>query len=200
MFDFRPIFPMQKTQWASTIILVDADYLGNTALDFSVNFEKMIGRRIPEGDLYHWLDCIALDGGLRPGENDIQIHILHSKSNQSLKGFKPSDIKEGLNGLSFKDNLGYFSLFTFPVEEIVSMDEFFLQSMTMLADAKEVNHLMVVGDMDAYGEEMINIYKKTDGKEITLFSMRPLADPDIRHEILGYSLMSALGIKSEELL
>lgn len=190
---------MQESQWAPTIILVDADYLGNTAFDFSVNFERMIGRRIPEGDLFHWLDCVALDGGLRPVENEIQVHFLHSKSNKILTCFRPSDFKEDLNGLSFKDNLGHFSLFTFPVEEIVSMEEFFLQSMTMLADAKEVDRLMVVGNMDAYGDEMINIYKKTDGKEITLFSMQPLADSNIKHEILGYSLMSAFGIKSEEL-
>ena len=38
-----------------------------------------------------------------------------------------------------------------------------------------------------------------DEKRITVFGMQPLAGGNFRQEILGYSLMSALGIKSEEI-
>lgn len=64
----------KQKQWAPAVILVDADYLDRVAFDLTVNFERMIGRRIPEADLCHWVDCIALDGGLRPGNNQIQVH------------------------------------------------------------------------------------------------------------------------------
>ncbi|MFR1987563.1 MAG: DUF6621 family protein [Prevotellamassilia sp.] len=57
---------MDNKQWAPSVILVDADYLDRVAFDLTVNFERMIGRRIPQADLCHWIDCIALDGGLRP--------------------------------------------------------------------------------------------------------------------------------------
>ena len=36
-------------------------------------------------------------------------------------------------------------------------------------------------------------------KPITVFTMQPMQGGDYRQEILGYSLMAALGIKSEEL-
>ena len=38
-----------------------------------------------------------------------------------------------------------------------------------------------------------------DDKRITVLPMQPLAGGNFRQEILGYSLMSALGIKSEEI-
>lgn len=190
---------MQETRWAPAVILVDADYLDRVAFDLTVNFERMLGRRVPEGDLCHWIDCVALDGGLRPGQNEVQVHFLHAKDSQALKYFRPSRFDEDLNGLSFDDNLGRFSLFAFPVEEVVSMKEFFLQSMAMLADVKDVKQLMVVGDMDAYGAEVKDICRQTDGKDITLFSMEPLTGRGFGQEILGYSLMAALGIRADEL-
>ncbi len=189
----------KQKQWAPAVILVDADYLDRVAFDLTVNFERMIGRRIPEADLCHWVDCIALDGGLRPGNNQIQVHFLYSKSHPELKYFKPGHLEQDLNGLSFDDNLGKFSLFAFPVEEVVSMDDFFEQSLTMLADASEIKSLMVVGDMATYGEAVKRVCARTDGKNITLFAMEPLNGRGFSQEILGYSLMSALGIKSNEL-
>lgn len=190
---------MQESKWAPTVVLVDADYLDSVALDLTVNFERMLNRRIAEGDLCHWLDCLALDGGLRPGNNSVQVHFLHTKEKTALKHFTPSRFEEDLNGLSFDDNLGKFSLFAFPVENVVSADEFFLQSLTMLADAKEINRLLVVGDMRAYGEGIKEICAQTDGKDITLFTMEPMADKCFKAEILGYSLMAALGIGADEL-
>lgn len=190
---------MQESKWAPTVVLVDADYLDSVALDLTVNFERMLNRRIAEGDLCHWLDCLALDGGLRPGNNNVQVHFLHTKEKNALKHFTPSRFEEDLNGLSFDDNLGKFSLFAFPVENVVSADEFFLQSLTMLADAKEINRLLVVGDMRAYSEGIKEVCSQTDGKEITLFTMEPMAGKGFKAEILGYSLMAALGISADEL-
>lgn len=190
---------MQESKWASTVVLVDADYLDSVAQDLTVNFGRMLNREIAEGDLCHWLDCVALDGGLRPEKNDVQVHFLHAKEKKALAYFKPSLFEEDLNGLAFDDNLGHFSLFAFPVEYVVSADEFFLQSLTMLADAKEVKRLLVVGDMRAYGEAVKKICAQTDGKEITLFAMEPQTGTGFRQEILGYSLMAALGISADEL-
>lgn len=190
---------MEQTKWAPNVVLVDADYLDNVAFDLTVNFERMIGRRIEQADLCHWIDCIALDSGLRPGDNEVQVHFLHSKQCDGLKYFNPSKFDADLNGLSFKDNLGHFSLFAFPVEEVVEKDEFVVQSLTMLADAKEIKRLAVVADMEAYGDRIRKICANTEGKEICLFAMEPQSGRGFSQEILGYSLMSALGIKGEEL-
>lgn len=190
---------MEQKQWAPNVILVDADYLDNVAFNLIVNFERMLGRRIKQADLCHWLDCIALDSGLRPGDNEIQVVFLHDKQTTRLKNFSPSNFEEDLNGLSFKDNLGRFNLFAFPVEEVVEKDEFVVQSVAMTADEKQVKRLMIVADMDACGDRIKRICAQTDGKEKVLFAMEPLTGCGFNQEILGYSLMAALGIRGEEL-
>lgn len=181
------------------VVLVDADYLDRVAADLTLNFGRMIGRSIAKADLCHWLDCVLLDGALRPGHNEVQVHMLHAKQKAALEYFQPSRFDEDLNGLSFDDNLGHFSLFAFPVEDVVRSDEFFLQSLTMLADAAEVKKLLVVGDTQSYGKDMVDICQNTDGKDITLFAMEPVMGQGFKTEILGYSLMSAMGISADEL-
>ncbi len=190
---------MQDNKWAPAVVLIDAAYLDHVAEDLTRNFSRMIGRPISKADLCHWLDCVALDSGLRPGNNELQAHFLYPKEMKALNYFEPSRFDDDLNGLSFDDNLGHFSLFAFPVEEVVRTDEFFLQSLTMLADAKEIKHLMVVADMKAYGTDVVKICQQTDGKQITLFSMEPISGEGFQQEILGYSLMAALGISADEL-
>ena len=60
---------------------------------------------------------------------------------------------------------------------------------------------MVVADMDSQFDRLRRIVEKAEGQhEVTFFSMAPL--PNSRKffsEILGYSLMAALGISGEEL-
>ena len=45
---------LNKTEWKENIILVDADYVDKVAFDLIVNFERMIGRRIPQADMAKW--------------------------------------------------------------------------------------------------------------------------------------------------
>ncbi len=185
--------------WAPITVLIDADFLDQLTLELSTHFGKQLGRTIPQADLCHWLDCLLLDAGVQPDNNEVQVHFLHSKTKEKLDHLSPSRFADDLNNLSFQDNLGRFSLFAFPVEEVVTTEEFFLQSLTMLADAKEVKRLIVVGNMQSYGEQVEKICDQTDGKEIVVFTMFPTQNESLHSEILGYSLMSALGINANEL-
>ena len=54
---------IQDTKWSENVILVDADYVDKVAFNLTVNFERMIGRRIPKADMAKWIVCVALDGG-----------------------------------------------------------------------------------------------------------------------------------------
>ena len=96
-------------------ILIDTAYVDRVVFDLIVNFERMIGRRIPPADLPQWLDCLALDGGLRPGENNIQVFFLHPKGETALKYFIPSHFADELDGKAFTDQLGEFELKCLPV-------------------------------------------------------------------------------------
>ena len=83
---------LDQARWSENVIIADADYVDAVAFDIIVNFERIIGRRIPKADMARWVDCIALDGGLRPGEHTTQVVLLHGESRSRLENFEPGEI------------------------------------------------------------------------------------------------------------
>lgn len=185
--------------WSETVVLVDADYLDRVAFDLIVNFERMLERRVPPADLARWLDCAVLDGGLRPGPNEVQALFLHGREREAFENFVPARYADELDGKAFRDNLGEFTLHSFAVEDIVSTADFYVQSLETLLAAPAVKRLALVPDMDAYGAQVRHALAASQGKETTLLAMSPQPGGGFAQEILGYSLMNALGIRSDEL-
>lgn len=186
--------------WTENVIIVNADYIDKVAFDLTVNFERMLGRRIPPADIARWTDCVALDGGLREGEHETHLVLIHDRKNLTLENFKPSDYKEDLNGKAFKDNLGKFTISSLPVEDIVDRTEFFLDVLNTVYAQEEVKRVMVVPDAEKDYDSVRNALRHVDDEKcVTVFVMQPMPGGNFRQEILGYSLMNALGIKAEEI-
>ena len=193
----RTFAGMNNDKWSKNVILVDADYVDKVAFDLIVNFERMIGRRIPQADMAKWLECVALDGGLREGSNETQVVLLHSK--KKMENFLPGVFDE-LDGKAFNGQLGEFLISCVPVEELTTMDDLFIDSMQIIANAAEVSRLIIVPDAEHIYNKVREGLKDTDpDKHITVLSMQPMQGGQFRQEILGYSLMAALGIRSAEL-
>lgn len=192
---------INPAQWSENVIIADADFVDKVAFDLTVNFERMLMRRVPKADLARWIDCIALDGGIREGENEVQVVLIHNKENTELENFTPAHYKEELDGKAFKDHLGEFSINTYPVEELVSKADFIAEAAQIACSQKEVKRVMVVPDDEETYAKVRHTLKRIDdeGKRITLFAMQPMEGGNFRQEILGYSLMSALGINGEEI-
>jgi hypothetical protein len=196
---------MNNTKWSEIVILVDAEYVDKVAFDLIVNFERMLGRRIPQADMAQWLECIALDGGLRPQPSDtssqtsIQVVLIHDKGHQQMDNFLPGKFAD-LDGKAFSGQLGEFLISCVQVEEMVTKDDLYIDSLQIIANAAEVKRLMVVADSDRIYNKVREALRKADpDKHITVFAMQPMTNGNFRQEILGYSLMAALGIKSAEL-
>ena len=192
---------INPAEWSENVIIADADFVDKVAFDLIVNFERMLMRRVPKADLARWIDCIALDGGIREGENEVQVVLIHNKENTELENFTPAHYKEELDGKAFKDHLGEFSINTYPVEELVSKADFIAEAAQIACSQKEVKRVMVVPDDEETYAKVRHALKRIDdeGKRITLFAMQPMEGGNFRQEILGYSLMSALGINGEEI-
>lgn len=194
----------QEAKWSKNVILVDADYIDKVAFNLIVNFERMLGRRIPKANMAIWADCVALDGGLRPGDNQTQVILIHTKEKKQLDNFVPSDFAAELTDKAFKDKLGEFIFDSYTAEEeIVAYGDFFADALQLITTQKEVERIMVIPN--AEDEQLYNKVRETirrindDTKRITVFSMQPMPGGNFRQEILGYSLMAALKIKSEEI-
>ncbi|MGN1376259.1 MAG: DUF6621 family protein [Prevotella sp.] len=185
---------------SENVIIADADYIDKVAFDLIVNFERMIGRRIHEADMAKWIDCIALDGGLREGKTQTQVILIHDKKRIRLDNFVPSELKTDLNGKAFSDNLGEFVISALPVEDMVSRENFFVDILRLATMQTEVKRIMVVPDAESYYNEVVHGLRNVDDdKRITVFAMQPMPGGNFRQEILGYSLMSALGIAADEI-
>lgn len=191
-----------EAQWSENIIIADADYVDSVTFDLIVNFERMIGRRIPAADLARWIDCVALDGGIREGEHQTQVVLIHRKDKKGMENFMPSDYESDLNGKAFKDHLGEFMLSSLPIEEIVDETDFLMEIVQAACEQPKVKRVMIVPNIEKDGlyDRMRHVLQQVDDdKRITVFAMQPLSGGNFRQEILGYSLMNALGIKSEEI-
>ena len=193
---------MNTEKWSENIIVADADYVDKVAFDLTVNFERMIGRRIPQADMARWIECVALDGGLREkeGGSETQVILIHDKDATAMKCFTPGDYDGQLNGVAFKDHLGEFTLSAYPVEPLTTKAAFFTDVLQTIGQQKEVRRLMVIADEAQYHNVRETLNRiGDDERHTTVFTMQPMPGGQFRQEILGYSLMAALGIRADEI-
>lgn len=191
-----------QTPWSENLIIADADYIDQVAFNLIVNFERMIGRHIPQADLARWIDCIALDGGLREGENRTQVVLIHNRDSKALDNFVPADYEQELRGKAFRDHLGEFVIDALPVEAMVSKDDMLIDILQTACAQQEVRRVMLIPDAEkagVYDDVRQALRYVDDSKRITVFAMQPMEGGNFRQEILGYSLMNALGIRGEEI-
>ena len=206
-------------QWdCQNVIIADADYIDHVAFNLIVNFERMLMRRIPPADIARWIDCIALDGGMRPVEQDgsageiasplrgrregASVVLIHDKNKTRLENFVPSNYAEELHEKAFQDHLGEFVISALPIEQQTTRDDFFLDILGTVCQQPAVQRIMVIPNAEEgplYNDVRNLLRQADDSKRITVFAMQPMPGGNFRQEILGYSLMNALGIHSEDL-
>ena len=193
----------KEVKWSENVVLVDADYVDTVAFNLIVNFERIIGRRIPQADIAKWLDCVVLDGGVREGENDIQVILIHQQDKQQMNNFVPGNYANDLSEKAFKDHLGEFTINAYQAEGLAKTGDFFGEVLELACAQKSVKRLMVIPNLEddsIYNKVRETLRHADDAdKRITVFSMQPQAGGNYRQEILGYSLMAALGIKADEI-
>lgn len=195
----------QNIKWSENIIIVDGDYIDHVAFDIIVNFERMLNRRIPTADFSQWAVNIALDGRLKPGNHETQVVLLHDRKNPKLENFAPADYEKELNGQAFKDSqLGEFIINAIATGvEAAEKDDVLLDLLKTVLNYGEVKRIMIVPNAEDY--HLMSTLRSTlrdaddDLKHITLFAMQPLEGGNFKQQILGYSLLNAMGISSSEI-
>ena len=193
-----------KIKWSENIIIADGDYIDYVAFDLIVNFERMLNRKIPTANFSQWAVNIALDGKLKPGNNETQVVLLHDKEKAILENFTPSSYEADLNNKAFKDEfLGEFLVNSIVTgEENTSKEAVLSDLLQKLTTHEEGHRIMIIPNAEdtvTYNEVKKMLEKVDDDeKRITVFTMQPMVGGNFRQEILGYSLMNAMGIKAEE--
>ena len=195
----------QNIRWSENIIIADGDYIDHVAFDLIVNFERMLNRRIPAADFSQWVVNIALDGRLKPGNHETQVILLHDKKNPKLENFAPADYVKELNGQAFKDSqLGEFIINAIATgDEVTKKDDVLLDLLKTILNHEEVKRIRIVSN--AEDSQLMSTLRSTlrdvddELKHITLFAMQPLEGGNFKQQILGYSLLNAMGISASEI-
>lgn len=188
-----------KLQWSEFVVLVDATFLDSLVKDFVENFSAMIGRRLGKLDLCHWLDCLLLDLGVQEGEHNTFVAFLHPLGAKSMVSVTPGNFKEDLDGKAFSDRLGEFTLASFPIEKVTTRGEFLADALKAAMESETTKKILVVGDMHEYAALLCETASGESKAEVTFFTMANLPTGKFKQQVLGYSVMSGLGIRSEEL-
>ena len=190
-----------ELKFAEKVILIDASYINKVTGDLSQHFGQMIGRELPKADLPIFLECVAMDAAIQPGENVLQVLLVYDKELTKMDAFNPGDLKKELNDVAFKSQLGEFQLNTFEPSDMADREAFFLEAVKLVADAKEVKHLVIVPSETEYGDKIPEILEKVDGKDsIHVLGMNPLAPSKaFSWEMMGYAVLQALGVRSDEI-
>ena len=190
-----------ELKFAEKVILIDAAYINKVTKDLSQHFGQVIGRELPKADLAIFLECVAMDAAIQPGDNVLQVLFVYDKDENKMDAFNPSDLKNELSDVAFKSQLGEFQLNAFEPSDMADRESFFLEAVKLVADAKEVKHLVIVPSESEYGDKLPEIFDKIDGKEsIHVLGMNPPVSSDkYQWEMLGYAVLQALGIRSDEI-
>lgn len=184
------------------IIIADAEYIDNVAFDLIVNYERMLGRKIPKADMAQWAINVGLDGGMKPGRQTTGIILIHDKNTKQLNNFLPSNLQTELNNRAFNDEqFGEFTFTAYPTEEMVTKHDFLEDMARTICNHKDVRRVMLIPD--AENEQVLEDLRRMlkdvdDDKHVTLFTMQPTRGGHFRQEILGYSLTNVMGVRADE--
>lgn len=182
---------------SKNVILIDANFIDYVAHDFSYNLKQVLNREIPNADLALWLECIALDGGLTPGNENIQVIFIYE--NNIMQNFSPSDISKNIDGMAFMGNLGEFALEAYQVEKnITSIADQFADTLQVLINAEKVENILVVPNMNIYGGMVIDAIEKSENKSISVFTITPQEGGSFTNQQLGFSILHSMGISSDD--
>lgn len=134
---------------SENIIIADADYVDSVAFNLIVNFERMLNRALPKADFAQWAVCVALDGGVREGKNDVQVVLVHDKQREEMAHFEPGNFSHTLNAKAFNDaHLGEFTVTSVATDDTISKETYFEEVTETLLHHDEVKRVMLIPDSE----------------------------------------------------
>lgn len=196
----------QNVKFAENVILVDVSFLNETVSDVKSFMGERLGRELPGVDLPAWFSYLALDAGLREGDNEIQVLLVHEGEVSALPHCRPASLKE-LDGMACRTPLGEFAFSCVTAADITDSSELFLDLMNLALDSADVKRLALVPFHRLYAdrveEELRKAFDKKEEKikcQAVYFMMAaPQTPVPCACDSVLYSLSHVLGIQPEEL-
>ncbi len=196
----------KEIQFAANVMLLDVGFLNDTASKLKAVLEDRLERSLPEMDLVKWLSYVALDSGLRGGDNEIQVFLLHDVGETTLEGCLPDSLSE-LDGKACRDALGEFVFYGVNPAQIVDKEHLFADLMALAIDSEDVKRLMLIPHHTNYGggveAALCQLAEEKEGnpfgKAIYFALQPPMEALPCRIDSIIYSLAQTFEINPDEL-
>lgn len=154
------------------------------------------------------------NGEAEAAEADVQCIFIHDRETKVMQHVTPGNFSQEIDGKAFTEpGLGEFAMACCPVERVTTLEELCEESLQAVLDDKKVRRVAVVYDFDGTSPESTFLTKRITKlcakhgkdadekapKDVTLFTMKALEGEGFAQQVLGYSLIAALGIGGDEL-
>ena len=197
----------ENVKLAENVILVDVAYFNDVVKDLKRYFELQLGRPLQNIYVEEWASYLALDSGVRDKDNNIEVLFVQDSQSNRWVHCDPSDVNKDLNGVGYTNQLGEFTFTSVSSEGLVPRANLYLDLLNIALNSADVKRLMLVPFIDDYGAKLMEVLDEylrnadtENSKRLFLFNMDEPAHPlGCKWDLLGYSMMRALGIKAEEL-
>lgn len=183
------------------VILVDVAYLDKEAGALSDFFStEVLKRPLAKADMALFLEGVSMDAKVPMGKTKVQVIFVYDKQYPQMKNFIPSGLEKELNNVGFDNEIGEFSLAAYPNEEMVAVDALYAEMMNILSVSKGTQKLLLITDLNKYTKESWKSLSEAADREIYFYTMNPedAKSYPFVHNQLGYPLLNALGIRSDE--
>lgn len=190
----------ETVDFSETVILIDSAQINKITSAKRV-FEQMTNRPLKDVDIDAMLEYFALDGGVRAGDNEVQVIFIYDNDNKSLINCKPSDLEKNLNEVGYRSNLGEFLITSFSTGDVAVRQELYIETVKMLFESERAQRLILIPFMDEYKADIVSICEENKGKkEVTVLQVSDSDRSDAyKSEILLFPIMQAMGIEGNEI-
>lgn len=192
----------QKIKFEDTVYIFDSAFYNFIVTDIKKHFESVLDRQFNPIELSDFITYLALDLGMTESNQVSQVIWLHDKETSKLMFSQPNNFKNDLDGKAFRNEIGEFLMASVSTENLVPLDQLFLEVLQMTLESDVVKRIALIGDYNSYGKEIFNLLdaETLKKKEVVLFNMGDVNMKEgVRGEILAYPLMQALGIRADDL-
>ena len=182
--------------------LIDCEYVGQICDKLRRDFAHLLQRPIDQADLPLWIECALRDayGETMNPESETQVYLFHQFDAQGFAPFVPASYTDELDGKAFHGSAGEVMFAACAVDPKLGTKETILcETLQTLLQHDDAANVLLAVDMNAYGKRIKSILAEQASQSVTLLSLDTRVSQAFRTEQIGFSLLAALHISSEEI-
>jgi hypothetical protein len=187
---------------SENVLIIDTFILNALIQGIKKIYDEKLTRELGKIDIANLLDYLALDMGLRPGNNEIMVFFVSDEESSKIYHCVNSDIDKELDQMTFTDKIGTFNMFSAPTKGLVGRKDLFNNILDIVLNSKDVKRLAVFPQTDENGYESEIEFKLESKKDIDIieFNVIEASAANIKKITPIYAIMLALGIQDDEVI